>query len=132
MRARSRAHPIFTAGAIAGQVQQGEAGQRATLLAYEASIQNAFSDVENALITRVKTPEQLAAQGRLVTALREYAYFARLQYDAGYAPYLTVLTAQQQLFPAELTLAQLWAAVLQASSTYKQVFPTRRVPTKIA
>ena len=107
--------PIFTAGAVAGQVHQAEAGQQAALLAYESAIQSAFADVENALVTRAKTPEQLAAQERLVTALRQYAYFARLQYDAGYAPYLTVLNAQQQLFPAELTLAQLRAAVLQAA-----------------
>jgi multidrug efflux system outer membrane protein len=106
--------PIFTAGAIAGQVQQAKAGETATLLSYEAAIQNAFADVENALIARAKTPEQLAAQERLVTSLREYAYFARLQYDAGYAPYLTVLNAQQQLFPAELNLAQIRAAVLVA------------------
>ena len=112
--------PIFTAGAVAGQVHQAEAGQKAALLAYESAIQNAFADVENALVTRAKAPEQLAAQERLVTALRQYAYFARLQYDAGYAPYLTVLNAQQQLFPAELTLAQLRAAVLQAAiSVYR-------------
>jgi outer membrane protein, multidrug efflux system len=95
-------------------VQQAEAGQKAALLAYQAAVQNAFSDAENALIARAKAPEQLAAQERLVAALRQYAYFARLQYDAGYAPYLTVLNAQQQLFPAELNLAQLRAEVLQA------------------
>ena len=114
--------PIFTAGAVAGQVHQAEAGQQAALLAYQSAIQNAFADVENALVTRGKAPEQLAAQERLVTALRQYAYFARLQFDAGYAPYLTVLNAQQQLFPAELNLAQLRASVLQAAiSVYRAI-----------
>lgn len=106
--------PIFTAGAIAGRVQEAKAGETAALLSYGAAIQSAFADVENALIARAKTPEQLAAQERLVTALREYAYFAKLQYDAGYAPYLTVLNAQQQLFPAELNVAQTRGAVLVA------------------
>ena len=61
--------PLFTAGSIAGQVQQAEAGRRAALLAYEQSIQNAFADTENALISRQKLGEQLAAEERRVTRL---------------------------------------------------------------
>src|SRR5262249_7973565 len=38
--------PIFAGGAISGQVAQARAGQKAALAAYEASIQNAFADVE--------------------------------------------------------------------------------------
>jgi multidrug efflux system outer membrane protein len=106
--------PIFTAGAISGQVQQARAAERAALLAYQAAIQSAFADVENALVARAKTPAQLAAQEQLVAALREYAYFARLQYDAGYTAYLTVLDAEQQLFPAELNLSTVRASVLAA------------------
>jgi len=104
--AGSFAGPIFTAGAISGQVRQAEAGQKAALLSYEAAIQNAFSDVENALAARVLTAEQLDAQGRLVKATKEYERLASLQYNGGYAPYSTVLQAQQQLFPAELNWVQ--------------------------
>lgn len=103
--------PIFTAGAISGQVQQAEASREAALLGYEAAIQSAFADVENALIGRRKLAEQIQAQERLVKAGREYERLAKLQYDGGYAPYLTVLSAQQQLFPAELNLAQLQASL---------------------
>jgi len=98
--------PIFTAGAIAGQVKQAEAIQKAALLDYELSIQNAFADVENALVARRKISEKIGAQGRLVKAGQEYARLAAIQYHAGYAPYSTVLQAQQQLFPAELKYAQ--------------------------
>ena len=98
--------PIFTAGAISGQVQQAEAARKAALLAYELSIQSAFADVENALIARTKIAEQLQAQGRLVNAAREYTRLARLQYKGGYVPYSTVLQAEEQLFPAELNYAQ--------------------------
>lgn len=98
--------PIFTAGAISGQVQQAEASHKAALLAYELSIQNAFADVENALIANKKTTEQLQAQKRLVDASREYTRLAKLQYDGGYVPYSTVLQAEEQLFPAELNYAQ--------------------------
>lgn len=97
--------PIFTAGAVSGQVKQAEAAQQAALLTYRSAIQSAFADVENALAARAKLADQLAAQGRLVNASREYERLARLQYDGGYTPYSTVLQAQQQLFPVELNLA---------------------------
>jgi multidrug efflux system outer membrane protein len=104
--------PIFTGGAISGQVQQAEAGRKAALLTYESSIQSAFADVETALVSRKILLEQIRAQERLVKASSEYERLARLQYDAGYAPYSTVLQAQQQLFPSELNYAQYRASLL--------------------
>ncbi len=103
--------PIFTGGAISGQVRQAEAGRKAALFNYELAIQSAFSDVENALVTRRKLVEQIRAQERLVKASSEYVRLARLQYDAGYSPYSTVLQAEQQLFPAELNYAQYRASL---------------------
>jgi multidrug efflux system outer membrane protein len=98
--------PIFTAGLISGQVEQAEANQKAALFNYRQAIQAAFGDVSNALSARDKLAQQFASQSRQVMALRDYARLARLQYDGGYVPYSTVLQAEQQLFPAELTLAQ--------------------------
>ena len=102
--------PIFTAGLVSGQVAQAEATQQAALLGYEQTIQSAFADVSNALVARQMLLEQVAAQERLVRALRDYSRLARLQYDGGYSPYSTVLQAEQSLFPAELTLATLRAS----------------------
>ena len=113
--------PIFTAGAISGQVRQSESAQQAALLGYEAAVQSAFADVENALIIREKLAGQIQAQERLVKASQEYERLAKLQYDGGYAPYLTVLSAQQQLFPAELNLAQLRAALY---TSYANLYKT--------
>jgi multidrug efflux system outer membrane protein len=104
--------PIFTAGAISGQVKQAEAARKAALYSYELSIQSAFSDVENALAARKKIDAQVRAQERLVRAGKEYARLAQIQYHGGYVPYATVLQAQQQLFPAELNYAQLRASLL--------------------
>lgn len=101
--------PIFTGGAIAGQVAQAEAQQRAALANYELAIQNAFADVENALAANANLGEQLEAQQRLVRALSEYARLARLQFNGGYTSYTTVLQAEQQLFPSELNLATIRA-----------------------
>jgi len=97
--------PLFAGGAISGQVRQAEAGRKAALLAYEAAIQAAFADTETALVAREKLVQQLEAQGRLVTAAREYVRLAQLQFDGGVTPYFTVLQAEQQLFPAELNHA---------------------------
>jgi multidrug efflux system outer membrane protein len=99
------AGPIFTAGAVSGQVAQAEAGQRAALASYERAVQNAFADADLALATRMDVAERLEAQKRLVAALNEYATLARLLWNGGFAPYSTVLQAEQDLFPQELNLA---------------------------
>ncbi|BCX68310.1 MULTISPECIES: efflux transporter outer membrane subunit [Pseudomonas] len=103
--------PIFTAGGIAGQVQQAEAFQQQTLLTYQQAIQSAFRDVENALIASTKSREQMAYQDRQVEALRTYAHYARLRYDNGYTSYIEVLDAERSLFDAELNYTRTRATV---------------------
>lgn len=107
--------PIFSFGAVSGQVAQAEAGQNAALLNYQLSIRNAFADVDNALVANQKLQEQLEAQVKLVAALQQYSDLARLQYDGGYTSYSTVLQAEQALFPAQLNLAALRAQVFGSS-----------------
>ncbi|MFI5181421.1 MAG: efflux transporter outer membrane subunit [Thermoanaerobaculia bacterium] len=110
----SLAGPIFTAGSVSGKVRQAEAGQREALLSYQAAIQSAFADAENALVAHKMLVEQVAAQQRLVKAGSEYERLARLQYDGGYSPYSTVLQAEQQLFPSELNYAQYRASLFSS------------------
>lgn len=97
--------PIFTAGAIYGQVVQAEALTEAALINYQRTVQNAFADVETALNTRTMLAERLEAEIRLVAASGEYQHLANLQYRAGYVPYFVVIQAQQQFFPSELSWA---------------------------
>ena len=106
--------PIFTFGAVSGQVAQAEGAQQAALYDYRYAIQSAFADVENALVAAQKLAVQLAAQERLVAALRDYARLAKMQYDGGYTSYTTVLQAEQSLFPAELQLASVRASVFSS------------------
>lgn len=106
--------PLFTAGGIAGQVQQAEAVQKQTLLAYQQSIQSAFRDVENALVAASKSREQMTSQGNQVEALRTYTRFARLRYDNGYTSYIEVLDAERSLFDAELTYTRTRGSVFTA------------------
>ena len=98
--------PIFTAGAIRGQVAQAEARQQQALYQYQQAIQTAFRETEDALVGQLKLREQLAVQGRRVKALRGYARLARLRYDNGYTSYLEVLDAERSLFEAELDYAR--------------------------
>jgi outer membrane protein, multidrug efflux system len=114
--------PIFTAGAIKGQVKQAEAAQQAALFGYQQAIQSAFADTENALVSRDKLGEQFTAEQKRVVAYKEYTRLAWLKYNGGYTPYLDVLYAETQLFPAELSAAQTQAATfISLVNIYKAI-----------
>jgi multidrug efflux system outer membrane protein len=106
--------PIFTGGAIAEGVKAAGAFRDEALFQYQKSIQNAFRDVDDALVDQRRTREQLEAQKRQVEALRTYAGTARLRYDNGYTSYIEVLDAERSLFDAELGLTQTKGGLFQA------------------
>jgi outer membrane protein, multidrug efflux system len=107
--------PIFTFGAIEGQVQSAEAFQREVLAFYEQTILNAFRETNDALVGSLKKRDEAEAQAKRVGALREYARLSRLKFDNGYAGYLEVLYAENELFGAEL------AAVRSQADRYTQL-----------
>jgi len=106
--------PIFTAGAIAGQVKSAEAFQQQLLFRYQQAIQTAFREVDDALIDQKRSREQLEAQGQQVGTLRQYARVARLRFDEGYTSYVEVLDAERSLFNAQLSYAQTQGAIFQS------------------
>ena len=107
--------PIFTAGKIAGDVQASEAIQRQALAQYRQSIQAAFREVDDALVDRARTKEQITAQASQVKALEKYVELARLRFDNGYTSYLEVLDAERSLFNAQLSYAQSQGVLFQAA-----------------
>lgn len=109
------AGPIFTFGAITGQVRTAEAAQREALAFYQATILNAFRETNDALIGAVKKREEAEAQAKRVMALKEYARLSRAKYDNGYASYLEVLYAENVLFDVEL------AAVRSMADRYTEL-----------
>ncbi len=114
--------PIFTAGAIAGQVEAAEAIQRQALIQYQQSIQTAFREVEDALIDQRRSREELDIQTRQVESLRTYSRFARLRFENGYTSYIEVLDAERSLFDAELARARTAGVLFQALvNLYKAV-----------
>jgi outer membrane protein, multidrug efflux system len=106
--------PIFTGGALTGQVKVAEAVQQRALISYQQVIQTAFRETEDSLIDQKKTKEQLQILKEQVGSLREYAQIARLRYDNGYTSYIEVLDAERSLFNSELTYTQTQGVLFQA------------------
>ena len=98
--------PIFTAGRIPSQVEFAEAQQRSALAQYQNAIQAAFRDVSDALIRYQKVREVRAQRELLVTALQDRKRIAYLRYRGGVDTMLNALNSDQDLFVAELSLAQ--------------------------
>ena len=67
------AAPIFTGGALSGQVRAAEAFQQQSLVRYQQVIQNAFRETEDSLVDQRKTKEQLQTLKQQVGSLTDYA-----------------------------------------------------------
>jgi multidrug efflux system outer membrane protein len=114
------AGPVFTGGLVSGQVRVSEAVQKQALEGYLQTIQTAFREVDDALVSNQKSREELEAQARRVAALKEYAEFANIRYNEGQVSYIEVLDSERLLFEAELAYAQNQSAVYTALvNTYK-------------
>ena len=108
--------PIFTAGRNLGNYRQAQARQQEVLIRYEQAIQQAFREVEDALIAHRKAREALTQQDAAVRASREALSVAEFRYTSGLTGFLDVLDAQRTLLTAEVAesrtlLAQLVAVV---------------------
>ena len=112
--------PIFAAGRLKSNVRLAEAQREQALIAYEKSIQTAFSDVSNALIAHQRTRESRIEQEKLVAALEDRKRLAYVRYQGGVDTQLNALDADRDLFSAELTLAQIrYSELLSVVQLYK-------------
>ena len=100
------AGPIFSGG----RLKATEANRRAywdeTVALYRKTILVAFRETSDALVAQQALIDQRAALETQVAALQNSVDLAQLRYDAGRANYFEVLEAEQQLFPAQYTLAR--------------------------
>ncbi|WP_162532122.1 efflux transporter outer membrane subunit [Candidatus Scalindua japonica] len=114
------AGPVFSGGRIKGEIRQAEAVRQQLVNKYLITIQNAFREVDDSLITIQKLKELIVIQDRLVSVLEDYESSSRSRYDGGYSSYLVVQDAQRELYSAEIKYAQiqkdLFAAIV---SIYK-------------
>jgi len=98
--------PIFTGGALRGNLSLAESQQKQALIAYRQTIQRAFGDVSDALIAYEKFHEVRLRQQASVVDLQESVRLSTLRYEGGTSTYLEVLDGQRSLYANELTLAQ--------------------------
>ena len=104
------AGPIFTFGAIEGQVGSAEAQYRAALAGYQQTVLGAFRETNDALTGSQKRIQEFETQRVRVDALREFARLSKLRFDKGVSGYLEVLVAENELFAAEIASVNLQAA----------------------
>jgi outer membrane protein, multidrug efflux system len=98
--------PLFQGGGLRGQYDQAKEAWEAAKLQYQQAALGAFGDVSNALVTRQRLEEVREQQERAVGAYQDAVKISTQRYSAGKASYYEVLQAQQLLFPAESSLAQ--------------------------
>jgi multidrug efflux system outer membrane protein len=97
--------PLFAGGQIDSANRQAEARHEQMVEAYRSTVQNAFREVNDALVAVRTAREGELAVGRRVDALRRGVELARERYDHGYSDYLEVLDTERSLFSAELALS---------------------------
>lgn len=93
--------PIFDAGRIKQNINIQTEQQKQSFLAYESTVLNALSEVENALIAMQRVNERIEILERATTAAKQAAEFASLQYEAGQIDILNVLESQRTLLSLE-------------------------------
>ena len=99
--------PLFNAGRTLGYYRASIAQWEQAKLQYEYAVLNALREVSDALTALGKLSEAETGQDSAVKALAEAVERAMDRYQHGLASYFEVLEAQQQLFPAQNTLAQI-------------------------
>ena len=98
--------PLFTGGRLRANLKVTQAQYEEAVATYQKTVQNAFREVSDSLIAYQRTREFRARQEERTQANREATELANIRYDGGVTSYLEVLYNEQELFTAELNLAQ--------------------------
>lgn len=96
--------PIFRGGALRANLDVAEVRKSIEVARYERAIQVAFREVADALVARSALDEQLEAQSARVAAEERRYELSERRFRGGVDSYLTVLTAQRDLFTAQQLL----------------------------
>lgn len=98
----SLVQPIFNRGTNIARLKIAKAQEEEALLAFQQSLLNAGSEVNNALVQWQTAREQIVLGKQQITKLGIAAKSTRLLMEHGNTSYLEVLVAQQTLLQAEL------------------------------
>ncbi len=95
--------PIFNRGKLKANLKIAQAQQEEALLSFQQSLLNAGEEVSNALCQYRTATDKSAQRALQVAALESSVESTNMLFHDGSSTYLEVLTAQQNLFSAQLT-----------------------------
>jgi len=96
--------PIFSGGANLANLDLANVRKHIEIARYEQSIQVAFREVADALISRSTFEDQVRAQEALTHAAEESYRLADIRYRGGVDSYLGTLIAQRDMYDAQRAL----------------------------
>ena len=107
--------PILDFGRTSARVDQAKAINQQSLIAWQDSLQTAYKEVRDALVSLREYGEEEKAQSTRVDRAEKAMAIARLRYEAGHTGYLEVLDAQRSLNDAQLAAIGVRQARLSSS-----------------
>jgi multidrug efflux system outer membrane protein len=96
--------PVFSGGKISSMEDVAKANYRKMLIAYEKSIQTAFKETLDALVSNRKNREIVISRTRQVDALKRSYRIALKQKESGLIGLLDLLDVERGLLSAEMDL----------------------------
>lgn len=105
---------IFSGGRIKANVIEKESEYKQLLYAYLQTIQNAFREVDDSLVSIQKLRELNQTEKQLIGTLKDYNRYSQESYNSGFASYLTVMDAQERLFLEQMRYAEIQGRLLSA------------------
>ncbi len=98
--------PLFQAGQLTANEKAAKAGFLAAKTEYEQTVLNALAEVSSTLNQRSKLRDITGTQAKAVEAYQTAVKLSFERYKTGISNYIEVLYAQQNLYPAQIQLAQ--------------------------
>jgi NodT family efflux transporter outer membrane factor (OMF) lipoprotein len=99
--------PILQGSALTAQVEAANAAKKAAVATYEETVFAALREVADTLVALQQLREQRGSDEAQVASLTRAVDISVSQFRGGTASYLDVVSAQENEFSAELSLAQL-------------------------
>ena len=124
--------PIFEGGKLVDTLHLRRQQQREMMIAYDKTVLQAFSDVDNALTAYDKEQQRRRVLRKAVQANEQALGLAQQRYTEGIATYLDVLNAQQAVLTTQRdyqdstakVATNLVALYLALGGGWEDVFPT--------
>jgi multidrug efflux system outer membrane protein len=107
--------PVLDFGRTAARVDQAKAINQESLVSWEKTLQTAFKEVRDALVSLRENSAAETAQNIRVESARKALDLSQRRYTAGYSGYLEVLDAQRTINDAQIAMIATRQARLAAS-----------------